>query len=157
MVYTSVFVLTMIEPELSGDLKPYILSCLTISFFASITLIFLFKSFLRYIAFGFTSLILGSIYLYDFIQCEERSREIFYYNMLIESIFLAIGIACYFARLPECCGRDKRWLNLYCSSYIIYLVCLMNFLYELQNTMLYLVKMQEGSLTNAEQTKYIDT
>ena len=105
MTYIITFVIATVEPQLNGDLKYWVLGSLLIFFLASITLIFLFKSSLRYIAFGITAGLVGLILFVDFVSCEDRPKEVFYYNMLIESLFLGLGIAFYLGRIPECCCR----------------------------------------------------
>ena len=105
MTYIITFVIATIEPVLNGDLKYWVLVSLLIFFTASITLIFLFKSSLRIIAICITAGFVGLILFIDFVACEDRSKEVFYYNMLIESLFLGLGVALYLGRIPECCCR----------------------------------------------------
>jgi len=163
MSYIDAAVMTMIEPLFNfyipyyGEFRLYIFGGLLLFFSGSVLMLYFYSNLLRYIAFGLSAGVLSIFFLVDFMICEVRTKEVFYYNMLLEAVFLTIGIIVYYIKCPEGCCKKSKGVGLFFNSYIIFLVGLMNFLYELQNTFLYLIKLNEGSLSPDEQTKFIDT
>jgi len=89
-----------------------------------------------------------ALLLYDYFNsANDRQKTVFYHTLLIECGFLAFGLLFFFCAAPETCCKKNRCIALYFSSYIILLICLLSFLYELQNVLTYLIKLNEGSLS----------
>ena len=68
---------------------------------------------------------------------------------------MLMGSVLYYFRIPEICSPKNKTLNLYFSSYIILIITIMNLLYEVQNVMLYLIKLNDGTLSKSEQDDWI--
>ena len=70
--------------------------------------------------------------LYDYFHsANDRQKTIFYHSMIVESLFLAFGLLLFFCGAPETCCKKNRCIALYFNSYIILLICLLSFLYEI--------------------------
>ena len=80
----------------------------------------------------------------------------FYYTLPVEASFVLMGCVLYYFRIPEICSPNNKTLNLYFSSNIILIICIMNLLYETQNIMLHLIKLNDGTLSKSDQDKWID-
>ena len=115
------------------------LSILLVCFPADIT---------RIVAYTITTLYIIVILAYDYVHtAHDRQKTVFYHVMAFEVGFLAFGVLFFFLEAPEVCCRRNKFVNIYFCSYIILTVCIMSFLYELQNCLTYLIKLNEGSLS----------
>ena len=80
----------------------------------------------------------------------------FYYTLPVDASFVLMGCVLYYFRIPEICSPNNKTLNLYFSSNIILIICIMNLLYETQNVMLHLIKLNDGTLSKVDQDKWIE-
>ena len=155
MTYTVTLIFTMIELK-SSPLFYTIIVTLTIFLTASIVLVYLATRLTRNIAvFGTLSLI-TLIEAYSFFGVSgKRQKEVFHYNILLELSFFVVAVIFYLFQIPERCCINRKCPSLYLNSYIILIFFYVNFIYEIQNCTFYLIKLNEGSLSEKDQFKFI--
>jgi hypothetical protein len=130
MVFACAFVFVLTELERDAYKEP-ILVGLGLIFVCCSALIFTFSKNIRIIGWVFAIIFLFLILLYDFLKVSgKRQKQVFYYTLPYDGSFVLLACVLYYFRIPEICSPNNKCLNLYFSSYIILIICTMNFLYE---------------------------
>lgn len=89
----------------------------------------------------------GLIILIDLCAyATKRQAKVFYIPLVIELLVFGIGILIVVFRIPERWAKNRRGINLYFNSQIIYTIFLINFLYELLNILYFTFKANSGNL-----------
>lgn len=150
MSYSITLIFAMIELK-QTPLFYTIIVTLTIFFTISLVLVYLATKNTRNIAVFVTLALLTIIEAYDFFSVSsKRQKEVFHYNILLELSFFTVSVIFYLFQIPERCCINSKCPSLYFNSYIILVFFYVNFIYEIQNCLLYLIKLNEGSLSERE-------
>lgn len=160
MIFMSILVFAIVELSDTKIWLP-VLASLLLVFVADITLIslgfWLQNPLLIQIAWGITGAVIGVIFFMDYTFIATfRCKVVWYRTLVLETFFLVTGVVLFALKIPEICTRIK-YIHLFCSSYIILIICVISFIFEVHNAMIYLIKLNEGSLSKAEQDKWVDS
>ena len=152
MVYSITFVFVMIQLQKTPLFYTIVVS-LCVFLVACIVLVYLKNKTGRSVAVWGTLSLLVLIESYDFFgNSGPRQKEVFHYNILLELSFFVISVLFYLFQIPERCCINRKCPSLYFNSYIIMVFFYVNFIYEIQNCMVYLIKLEEGSLSEKDQS-----
>ena len=126
---------------------------------ASVTLLFIIDlKISQYLAFALLGSIILLILSLDYTDyASKRLIKLFYGPIFFESLLLLLFILLFLFRLPELCCPSTRWTNLYLNSQLFLAIFVINFLYSLHSTFLRVVKLEEGSLSQADQNQYLSS
>lgn len=106
----------------------------------------------RKLGFWLTVGILTSIVFFDLCLNANKHRvTVMYVPLIIEGLILAIGIVILIFQVPERFCSGNKYLNLYCTSYIIFTLFLINFLYEALNILYYTEKLNSFYLDDDDE------
>jgi len=96
--------------------------------------------------------ILTSIVFFDLCLNANKHRvTVMYVPLIIEGLILAIGIVILIFQVPERFCSGNKYLNLYCTSYVIFTLFLINFLYEALNILYYTEKLNSFYLDDDDE------
>ena len=79
-----------------------------------------------------------------------RQLRIFSLPVILEALLFGGAVLLLFFQVPERWCRDTRAVQLYLCSQVIYTILLINFLFELQSIIYYLIKSNDGDLKDEE-------
>ena len=159
MIFVAMIIFTMVELKDTSLYLPVLISLLLV-FIAVLTLIvlgfWLQQPLLPQIAWGITGAVIGVIFFMDYtFIATGRCKTVWYRTLLLETFFIVTGVVLFAFRVPEICFRSKI-VHLFFSSYIILIICVISFIFEVHNALIYLIKLNEGSLSKADQDKWVD-
>jgi len=84
-----------------------------------------------------TSAFLFLILVFDWgYHSTKKTVKVFYLPVVIEAVFLAIGILIWFFKIPER-WTQNRIVLLYFNSFVLYTLILVSFLFEMHNILYY--------------------
>lgn len=102
---------------------------------------------LTQIAWGITGAVIAVIFFMDYTFIATfRCKVVWYRTLILETFFIVTGVVLFALKVPEICFRSKI-VHLFFSSYIILIICVISFIFEVHNAMIYLIKLNEGSLS----------
>ena len=92
-----------------------------------------------------TVVILLVVYVYDFIFfTSAKQREVFYIPMFVELAIVFIGWLLFFFSVPERFFPRTKWIQMYFTGYIIFLLFFINFAVESQRILEKTIKLNSG-------------
>lgn len=150
MIFVATFVFAIVELK-DTTLYLAVLISLFLVFIAVLTLIvlgsWLQQPLLVQIAWGVTAAVISVIFFMDYTFIATfRCKVVWYRTLILETFFIVTGVVLFALKIPEICFRSK-WVHLFFSSYIILIICVISFIFEVHNAMIYLIKLNEGSLS----------
>ena len=104
------------------------------------------------LGFWLTVGILSTIVFFDLCLNSNKHRiKVMYVPLIIEGLILGIGIVLLVFQVPERFCSSNKILNLYCTSYIIFTLFLINFLFEALNILYYTEKLNSFYLDDDDE------
>jgi hypothetical protein len=89
--------------------------------------------------------ILAVVFSSDFLfNSSPKEKEVFYIPMFVELAILGAGYLVYSYRVPERFCPDAKFVQLYCTGFLIFTLMLINFLFEAHNILYYTIKLNSG-------------
>jgi hypothetical protein len=80
----------------------------------------------------------------------KRQLKVFYIPLIVEEAILAIGVIVLIFKVPERWFKTNKFIQLYFTSYIIFSLFLISFIFELHSILYYTLKANSGYLDNDE-------
>lgn len=101
----------------------------------------------RTISIWISSAFLGSLYLIDFMfHSNKHQLETFYVPLIIEGLLLLIGVLLVLYRAPERWCKKSRFIQLYCNSYVIMAIIVVNIIFEMHTILYFTIKSNSNYL-----------
>ena len=148
MVYFYTFAFIASEMETSRIIFPFLV---TIVVSLAVNLVLVQYEVGREISFYTSLLILSIIYLYDFWVFSRTSQKtVFYVPMFVELILLGLTYLLYRYEYPEKWGRKSRFMQLFVTGRIIFVIFLISFIYEAHSILYYTLKLNSGTFNAYE-------
>ena len=98
---------------------------------------------------------MGVLYALDFLfMANKRQTNIFYVPLIVESLFLGIGILVAYYNLPERYFKKNKFVNLYVNSHIIFALIIVNVIYEMHNVLYLTLKLNSNNIGDLENSWY---
>ena len=98
---------------------------------------------------------LGVLYALDFLfMSNKRQTDIFYVPLIVESLFLGLGILIVYYNLPERWFKQNKFVNLYLNSHIIFALIVVNVIYEMHYVLYLTLKLNSNYIGNLENSWY---
>lgn len=91
------------------------------------------------------------LYFVGLCIANKKQLKIFYVPEIIEVAFLSIAITLLIFRVPERWCKDSRFIQLYLTSYNIFSIVLINFLFESHNILYLTLKLNSGYLSDEDE------
>ena len=89
--------------------------------------------------------ILAVVYSSDFLfNSSPKEKEVFYIPMFVELAILGAGYLLYAYQVPERFCPDAKFVQLYCTGFLIFTIMLINFLFEAHNILYYTIKLNSN-------------
>ena len=89
--------------------------------------------------------ILAVVFSSDFLfNSSPKEKEVFYIPMFVELAILGAGYLVYCYNVPERFCPDAKFVQLYCTGFLIFTLMLINFLFEAHNILYYTIKLNSG-------------
>lgn len=97
----------------------------------------------KWLTVGFT----GFVFFVDLAFFSSRRQiRVFYVPVIIEGIFLAIGLTLWILRIPERWCKDSKFVQIWANSDVFLSVFIVNFVFEIHSIMYYLLKANSNYL-----------
>lgn len=101
----------------------------------------------RTISIWITASFLGSLYLIDFAFLSNKHQtQTFYVPVIIEGLLLLIGVLLILYRVPERWCKQSRFIQLFCNSYVIFAIIMINVIFEMHTILYYTIKSNSNYL-----------
>mmetsp|Transcript_13031 Transcript_13031/g.20223 ORF Transcript_13031/g.20223 Transcript_13031/m.20223 type:complete len:82 (+) Transcript_13031:833-1078(+) len=71
--------------------------------------------------------------------------------MMLETIFLAIGFALLYFRVPDRWCKKSRFVQLYLSSSVLFSLFFINFVYETHNILYFTLKVNSNYISDEDE------
>jgi len=106
----------------------------------------------RTVAFWLTVSFVGFVYFVDLAFFSSRRQiRVFYVPVIIEGIFLAVGLTLWFLKIPERWCKDSEFVQVWANSDVFLSVFIVNFVFELHNILYFLLKANSNYLQDDDQ------
>jgi hypothetical protein len=98
---------------------------------------------------------LGVLYVLDFLfLANKRQTDIFYVPLIVEGLFLGIGILLVYFNAPERWFKKNKFVNLYLNSHIIFALIVVNVIYEMHFVLYLTLKLNSNYIGKLESAWY---
>lgn len=99
-----------------------------------------------------TGALIFTLFIFDWaLYATRKTGRVFYIPLAVELAFLTAGILIWIFSVPERWFDETRMVMLYLSSWILYSVILISFLFEMHNILYYTLRLNSGHLDDVDE------
>lgn len=145
LIWVYFYAFAFISIEMVGTRTQFLFSVFVVLMLA-LNLVMLQYEFGRKLTFFISLGVLLFIGLYDFFaNATIGQKKIFYIPIFVEFLILGVGYLCYIFEFPQQFFPNAKFFQIYFSGWIIFTLCLINFIYESYVILYYTIKWNRGN------------